>query len=426
MGTRSPESLPESRGGRSARPLVVALVILGALPPALLHWALIGRVPSLDPSEAMELLRRPGGSTVLVDVRQPATHVANPLEGARNWPYEEITAVEGPEAIPADLRSKTLLLLCEGGIRSALATSRLRSLGLENLGLQGAMDVRGGREAWIAAEAHPWRESPLHEQWAAVLSGFIVKSIYTALSLILLIALWRRTSPDLVALRWAMVAFFVGENFCAANYLIFRDSSRLFEYLHSAGMVLCFGFTTYALLEGLDRRIVHLSDPNSKCEAVGLCRRCWKHADAPCALQRMFLYLIPAAMALSLLPICAEPSSVSYNTTILGSPYNYSHPVVYQIFEIRYCPAAAFLLLGASWIVLGMKRREPVRWSKMFFSAGIGALGFSGLRLVLFSAYRQNLVWFGFWEEVTELIFIAGVAVVLWLFRRGLWAEKTA
>jgi hypothetical protein len=39
-------------------------------------------------------------------------------------------------------------------------------------------------------------------------------------------------------------------------------------------------------------------------------------------------------------------------------------------------------------------------------------------RLVLFQVYRDNLTWFVFWEEVTELIYIVGVGAVLWIFRR--------
>ena len=37
-----------------------------------------------------------------------------------------------------------------------------------------------------------------------------------------------------------------------SNYLIFNDNSYLSEYLHSYGMVVGFGFTLYAIIEGLD------------------------------------------------------------------------------------------------------------------------------------------------------------------------------
>ena len=59
-------------------------------------------------------------------------------------------------------------------------------------------------------------------------------------------------------------------------------------------------------------------------------------------------------------------------------------------------------------------------WSKVFFAAGMGTMGFSFLRLVLFHAFRDNLVWFGAWEEVTELLFVLGVGATLWIFRGAL------
>jgi len=78
-----------------------------------------------------------------------------------------------------------------------------------------------------------------------------------------------------------MLCFFIGENCCAANYLIYGDRSCLLEYLHSLGMVLCFGLTAFALLEAVDQRLVKYSDAQSKCAALSLCRRCIKYADAP-------------------------------------------------------------------------------------------------------------------------------------------------
>ena len=70
--------------------------------------------------------------------------------------------------------------------------------------------------------------------------------------------------------------------------MIYGDRSFLFEYLHSLGMVLCFGLTTFALLEAVDHRLVKYSDAESKCAALSLCRRCIKYADAPCGLKRTF------------------------------------------------------------------------------------------------------------------------------------------
>ncbi len=280
------------------------------------------------------------------------------------------------------------------------------------------------RPAPAALPDLPFRDSPACEQWAAVISGFVVKPVYTLLSLVLIIVLWRQAAPDLAALRWAMAAFFIGENFCAANYLACCDQSKGFEYLHSFGMVCCLGLAVFAFFEGLDRRLIKLSDPEAGCAARSLCHRCLKHAPAPCGLRRLFLLFIPVLALLALLPLTAATHTAAYRTRILGSDYLYSHPVVYQLFEIRYCPVAAMVLFAASFLLLRFKRAEPVAWSKAFFAGGFGFLGFGFFRLVLFHAYRDNLVWFGFWEELTELMFIASVAAALWIFRAGLFTRK--
>ncbi len=72
-------------------------------------------------------------------------------------------------------------------------------------------------------EPFAFRDSPLHEQWAAVLTGFGVKPAYMALSLVLVIILWCRKLPELAALRWGLLCFFIGEALCAANYLIYNE-----------------------------------------------------------------------------------------------------------------------------------------------------------------------------------------------------------
>jgi rhodanese-related sulfurtransferase len=416
------------------RLVALLLAIVGGLVPAILYWAILGRLPSITAGEAKDILSASGSNAALVDVRTPAEFAANHIDAARNWPYQQIMALDSVDGVPRELQGKRMFLLCESGILSALATERLRGLGVFD-----AANVQGGMQAWVGAaeqpctlgfcqmragsgesRAFPSRESPMLEQWTAVVTGFFVKPTYTILAFIFVVLLWRRRSPELAALRWAMICFFVGENFCAANYLVYGDQSVLFEYLHSYGMVLCFGLAAFALLEGFDRRLIRLSDSDARCAALGLCQRCIKHADVPCGFRRLFLFLIPAVMIVSLAPLCAQLVPVSYNTKIFGTFYNYSHLIVYQVFELRYLPAAAVLLLTASLLLLQFKRKNPVLWSKVFFAAGVGAIGFSFFRFVMFHAYRDNLVWYAAWEEITELLFIIGVGLVLWIFRHGL------
>ena len=60
-------------------------------------------------------------------------------------------------------------------------------------------------------------------------------------------------------------------------------------------------------------------------------------------------------------------------------------------------------------------REDKPSLSKVFLPAGVGPLGFSFLRGILFKWYSHNLVWMIFWEEFTELLMVAAVIVVLWV-----------
>jgi hypothetical protein len=263
---------------------------------------------------------------------------------------------------------------------------------------------------------------PVVEQWVAVLIGFVIKPFYMFLALGLAVFLWRSRWPELVALRWGLLFFFIGETFCAVNYLAFQDDSYLSEYLHSFGMALCFGFTTWATLEGIDHWLIRYSDPEARCAALPLCRACLKYAAAPCGMKRVFYVLVPAHIVLAFMPLTAAPSAVSYNARILGTFYNYSHPVIHQLYEIRFLPVMAIGFFVASLLALLLKKHEAVSWSKFLFAAGMGPLGFSLLRLFIYAPYSETQVWYNFWEEITELLFVVGVAAILWIFRRGLFA----
>ncbi|MDH3828054.1 MAG: hypothetical protein OET21_11590, partial [Desulfobacterales bacterium] len=99
-----------------------------------------------------------------------------------------------------------------------------------------------------------FRASSYFEQSAAVATAFLIKPIYTILAFFIFMVLWKRVEPELKALKWSMIFFFVGENFCAANFLFTENHDvYLLEYFHSLGMVLSFGFASFALIEGIDR-----------------------------------------------------------------------------------------------------------------------------------------------------------------------------
>lgn len=437
-----PLSQPNGRGaGASKAILAAAIVVLGAL-PILIYCFTLGVVPTLTPDAAQAKLAA-ASAVALVDVRRPDEFAVQHVPCAHNLPYAQIAVLNAAAELPPALRDKTLLLLCNSGLLSALATHKLTQLHVQ------AFNVEGGMQKWIAASlprvsgangaVRPpdqeagagqalfipgaFRVSPWYEQLAATLSGFAFKPVYMLLSLILAYALRKRRELDLAALRWALLFFFAGEFFCYANFFAYRDDSYLFEYLHSYGMVLAFAFGTFAFFEGVDTRVIFLSDERHKCAALSLCKQCIKYNETFCRLRRVFQVMIPACIIMALLPFGAAPSAVSYNTVIGQLPYNYSHPVLHQLYEIWFCPALAIALFSGSWLILCFKKNAALLHAKIYFCAGLGFFMFGYLRLIFLAAFRDNLVWFGFWEEVTEFLGIAAVAIVLWIFRQGLFTK---
>ena len=270
-----------------------------------------------------------------------------------------------------------------------------------------------------------FRESPLYQQWATVIAAFLIKPTYMLLSLALIILLWKKRSLDLIALRWGLIDFLVGESFCSINYLFFNEQSHLMEYLHSYGMVVSLGFITFAVIEGLDQRIVKYSDPEARCVWLGMCRSCIKYKDVPCGLNRIFKLTIPALIVITVMPLNAETQFISYNTDIVGTLYNYTHAEIYQLFEIRYAPIVAIGFFMISFLTLPRGHTEDMLLSKIFLAAGVGFLVFSFFRRVLLSFYSDNMVWFIFWEEVTELLLVVSIGAVLWIFRESLLVTKS-
>jgi rhodanese-related sulfurtransferase len=423
--------------GHQTRRLVLCLIVAGGVVPLILYWFFSGRVPTIRPNRARELLRTTDSSALLIDVRDANEFALRHIDGAQNFSSTEIFAADSKSDIPEQFRDRTLLLICDAGILSNFATRHLTNIGLENV-----MNIRGGTQDWIGSidrqngavfdrwktasgviSEFPFRQSPWYDQLLAVINGFVIKPTYMLLSVALFVVLWRSRSADLVSLRWAMKYFFLGEACCAIYYAVFNQTSYLFEYLHCFGMLLCFGLVTYAVLEGMDRRILLISVPGRRCAALGLCKRCIKDEDVPCGLRRMFLVIIPAMAVIAFMPLCVGWHYTSYNTIIFGTFYNYSHRVIYQVFERLYCPIISIVLLAVSLLILVFRKKDPLTLAKVFFAAGMGPLGFGLLRTILAGNYNRNMVWFDFWEEATELLLVVGICIVLWIFRHELFKK---
>jgi rhodanese-related sulfurtransferase len=95
----------------------------------------------VDPADFSAALQDPGGPLVL-DVRQPGERGTEALEGTLNIPLGDLS--ERLEELPRD---RPLAMHCLSGYRSMVAASLLERAGFGDLA-----DLRGGLEAWKAAE----------------------------------------------------------------------------------------------------------------------------------------------------------------------------------------------------------------------------------------------------------------------------------
>jgi len=263
------------------------------------------------------------------------------------------------------------------------------------------------------------------EQWLVVLAAFVVKPVYMLLSLAWIVWLWRRQATDLVALRWGLIWFLGGEIACAINYVVFGGTSAMTDYLHSYAW--WWGFRllptrcwkewisawSNTASEGSVRRLESLQFVHQVC---GRPLRAAPLVRVP--HRRPHGSVLDAALR--------GAEAFSHRTNILNSVQQYSNPMWSQLFEGRYC--AIISILAAADFLGGavLQARGARRHSQDFLCRRYGPLGFGLLRLFLRTAYGQDLVWANIWEELTELIFIAGVGIVLWLFRGALFREEPA
>lgn len=422
---------------KRVRYLILGLVVLGGALPLLGYVATLGSVPTLAPGEAIALLSRSDAGAFLLDIRPSQEFERQHVVGAISFPLNHIRTLTSLDSLPVLWQGKKLLVISAVDFDSVEAVRHLRAIGVKDIS-----QVRGGLQEWIAAikeREHsngepfvtikgisPFRIIPRFDQWGAMIAAFGFKPLYMILSLLLALTLWRVWSPDLAALKWSMVAFYVGEASCALNYLLFDSTSYLSEYFHSYGMVVAFGFFIYALMEGMDSRVMRVTAWGQRCAALELCGRCLKSEEVDCGARKILLLMIPITIFLGFIPLQADFSSVSYNVAILGRTYSYFNPVPFQIFEKRYCPLIGMALSAMAFITLWRQPRRPVLPSVwVLWAAGLGALAFSFFRLLLGAVYENHLVWSTFWEELTELIFIAAIWGFMLLFRHTLLTEST-
>ena len=121
-------------------------------------------------------------------------------------------------------------------------------------------------------------------------------------------------------------------------------------------------------------------------------------------------------------PLTAGFRLIRYQTGVLGSIQTCTHLLSSQWFENGFCPVWSCLALAASWFALRSRRDGAWALGKMFVAAAVGPLTLGILRLFLSAAFSDRLWWMGFWEQTTQLLFLAGLGWGLWVFRPVLLA----
>ena len=99
------------------------------------------RIQEISPQELHQRL----GKVQIIDVREPEEYKAGHLPGAINIPRELLQSkVDGIPAVSD--RAAAIVLQCQGGGRSALATVAMQELGYKDV-----VNLAGGLNAWKAA-----------------------------------------------------------------------------------------------------------------------------------------------------------------------------------------------------------------------------------------------------------------------------------
>jgi rhodanese-related sulfurtransferase len=414
-------------------PVAIGVSVILGLLPLVVYGVLLGSAPAIHATEALEILGKTGKEAVLIDVRLESAYQERHISGAISLPLANILDFDTALDLPLALQSKTLLLVSNSGVLSAQAARHLRELGVIAYYVRGGMQDWG--RAWPEFADHPFSQFELAggsmqvpyramspgEQAAAALALLWIKPSYMLLSAVAAFVLLRRKAVDLHILGWGLLVFLIGEVFCAINYILLKDNSYFAEYVHSLSMALAFGLTAYALMEGLDERLVHFSQKDKHCAMLPVCGPCIKYQAVRCGIRRIAQFSSVALIVLAIIPLLSSFSYIAYNTRIGPVYHYYVRPVVHQWFEARYSPGLAIVLISLSLLVLQITPRATIHpLARILFCGGFGFMGFAMFRVMLGMIYAETLVWATFWEEITELMFIGAVIYILLVFRHTL------
>jgi rhodanese-related sulfurtransferase len=95
---------------------------------------------NIDPQQAVKLINT---DAVVLDVRGPEAYAAGHVVGAKNIPFDELSA---NSAKVENMKSKPIVAVCQRGMTSTKAINELNKMGCESV-----YGIRGGMDAWVQA-----------------------------------------------------------------------------------------------------------------------------------------------------------------------------------------------------------------------------------------------------------------------------------
>jgi rhodanese-related sulfurtransferase len=402
--------------------LALLALVLGCEP---ISWLVAA--PSVAPAE---LSRSEGAQNtrVLLDLRSPREYAAGHIMGSEHVKLSDIGAVV--RAIP---RERDVVLICEHGRLAALAVPYVRGADHTRVSV-----LEGGIANWRARgltlvqasgieAAHLGPSYLVISTWEQVCiyaSGVIIKPVYMLLSLALILWLRQSRAADLTMMRWGLLAFLAGETACLLGYYLSSVDGvfQSLEWLHGLGMAIGIGLGMWSLFLLIEGRMLGMLEPRGVCSLTRFCGKCQKQTSQGCQPKRLMRASVLLALPLVGIPWSKLLLVEDRAALAFGSVVDYRWPIVNQLIELRVYPLVALLLLLVAWAMWGRTAAEPRRGEWALF-LGLGFLSFSLLRVFLTGAFDANPHWGATWEEVTELIGVAGAAVMLWNLRRQLGLE---
>ena len=402
---------------------------LGAAPLAA-YLVLVAIGPAVSPEAARAALSA-SPEARLVDVSPARDFARRHVTAALHLDPAALGRAQSRDELPPWLHGRRLFVTGADTVECRLATARLRRLGLDAVAVDGgntqwavaektAPPPRPDLETWTLAdgrrEAAPARDASTAAVIALLAAGFLLKPTYMLLVLALIFVLRRRSSHETDLLRSAMSFFLGGEVLCAVNMIAFTDRSWMLEYGHIAGMIAAAALAIEAGLCFAEQRIVRPDPSDPRCLLASSCGRCTRLDGVRCRMHVAWGWLVVLVSCLTPMPMLMSLVPTSYTAHALGQPVPFQQPWLLQWTEARLLPATALVLLatgaGLAFSMLEDRRATGRRLA----SFGLGCLGFSFFRLALFTFYRDTLWWAGFWEEATEWLAIAALALLLSLF----------